>query len=206
MSHRFFNIICSLFMSLSCSTINTRAMMKPPVPEMSSVAKPPAPKISSRLTVVHYFLEIPAKYLIGPGKNPITTRQRQQMLANAKTGKSNGIYDVNNGYLQMFRESDLCPMHTIAIFKRSTASPLVALNISCTVGDSLVILDPDRNWQDVTPKVLPADLSPSHDAAYMVTVVPPRSGKTIEIYHEDDNNKKTSIGRYRFNGQQFRQN
>jgi hypothetical protein len=69
------------------------------------------------------------------------------------------------------------------------------------MGDSLAILDPERNWQDVTKSILSADLSPSPDASYIMTVVLPRFGKTIEVYREGD--RQQLIGRYRFDGSRF---
>jgi hypothetical protein len=53
----------------------------------------------------------------------------------------------------------------------------------------------------VTKTVLPVDLSPRPNLDYIITVILPQFGRTIEIYHE--NNRKMLVGRYRFDGQRF---
>jgi hypothetical protein len=94
-------------------------------------------------------------------------------------------------------------LYTIAIFNRPTDSPLVARNVSCTIGDEVIILDPAQNWEDVTKTVLPVDLTPSPDLKYTVEVVLPRMGRSIEVIHQNENGSKKPIGRYRFAGQRF---
>jgi hypothetical protein len=201
MSYQCLAVVRSFVIGLGCWTIATGAML----PTMSSAA-PLATKINNRSTVADYFLQMPAQYLQDPTHDRITPRQRQQLLAAAKKEALGDVYDLSNGYLALSRGGDTCNRYTIAIFKRPNSSPLVARNISCTVGDSLVILDPARNWQEVTSQVLAADLSPSPDLAYMVEIVLPRVGKTIEVARFDENNRRTILGRYRFNGQRFVKN
>ncbi len=200
MSNKYFSIISSLLISLNFGVMSAEALVRSPEPAISSGEKRQVNRASNRKTVVDYFLEIPAQYLKDPSNDRITTSKRQQMLVNAKRGLSNSIYDVNNGYLKLFRGGDTCGMYTIATFKRLAKSPLVARNISCTIGDYIVILDPDQNWKDVTPLVLPADLSSSPD---LLTVILPRTGRTIEIHRENENNSQNLVGRYRFDGRRF---
>lgn len=157
--------------------------------------------LARRKTVADYFMEIPRQYLKLTEPDPISGFDRQKLLTAAKQGQRNGIYDLDNGYLKLIRGGDSCPSYEVAIFNRPQASPLVALNISCTIGDDVKIFDPDRGWQIVTKSVLPANLSPDPNLDYIVTVVLPRIGRTIEVYHEGD--RKTLIGRYSFNGKQF---
>ncbi len=176
-------------------TIAAESPPPPDAPKPTLVAK----KNSDRRTVADYFLAMPAKYL----QLMIAGRQRQQMLNGAKRGEANSIYDLKNGYLSMNPGGDTCGSYTMAIFNRPTGTPLVASNISCTVGDVLVILDPAQNWQDVTKTVLPADLTPDPDLKYTIGVVLPRMGRVIEILRVNEDGSKKSIDRYRFEGQRF---
>lgn len=162
-----------------------------------------AKQTGSRRTVADYFLAMPAKYLNDPANKRITDSKRQQMLVSAKRGESGGIYDLKNGYLSLIRGGDTCGLYTIAIFNRPSGSPLVARNISCTIGDEVVILDPTQNWKDVTKAVLPVDLTPSPDLKYIIEVVLPRTGRSIEVIHQNEDGSKKPIGRYRFDGQRF---
>ncbi len=155
--------------------------------------------LAARKTVADYFMEIPRQYLKLTEGDSISGIDRQKLLTEAK--QSGGIYDLNNGYLKLIRGGDLCPTYEVAIFNRPQASPLVALNISCTIGDDVKIFDPDRGWEIVTKSVLPVNLSPDPNMAYTVTVNLPRVGRTIEVYHEGD--RKTLVGRYSFNDKQF---
>lgn len=157
--------------------------------------------LAARKTVADYFMEIPRQYLKLTEGDSISGIDRQKLLTEAKRGKSGSIYDLNNGYLKLIRGGDLCPTYEVAIFNRPQASPLVALNISCTIGDDLKIFDPDRGWQVVTKSVLPINLAPDRNLDYIVTVVLPRVGRTIQVFHEGD--RKTLVGRYSFNGKQF---
>jgi hypothetical protein len=174
-----------------------------PSPSAIDLPATPLPSdwLAARKTVADYFLEIPRQYLKLTEGDSISGIDRQKLLTEAKQGKRGGIYDLNNGYLKLIRGGDLCPSYEVAIFNRPQASPLVALNISCTIGDDVKIFDPDRGWEIVTKSVLPVNLSPDPNLAYTVTVVLPRVGRTIEVYHEGD--RKTLVGRYGFNGQQF---
>ncbi len=175
----------------------TIAPQDAPIPTL--VAK----QTSDRRTVADYFLAMPAKYLADLANKPISNSKRQQMLTSAKRGESGGVYDLKNGYLSMNRGGDTCNLYTITIFNRPTGTPLVASNISCTVGDTVVILDPAQNWKDVTKAVLPVDLTPSPDLKYTVAVVLPRTGRSIEVSHENEDGSKKPIGRYRFENQRF---
>ncbi len=157
--------------------------------------------VAKRKTVADYFMEIPRQYLKLTEQDPISGFDRQKLLTEAKQGQRHTVYDLDNGYLKLIRGGDSCPSYEVAIFNRPQASPLVALNISCTIGDDVKIFDPDRGWQIVTKSVLPANLSPDPNLDYTVTVVLPRIGRTIEVYHEGD--RKTLMGRYSFNGKQF---
>ena len=151
-----------------------------------------------RKGVADYFLAIPEPYF-----QPIriTQAERQSLLAQAKQGQRGAVYDPNNGYIELKPISDLCSTYTIAIFSRLSASPLVALNVSCTVSDQVSILDPDQNWKDVTASVLPADLSVNPELDSFVEVKLPRIGRTIEVRRETQN--QPSVSRYRFNGDRF---
>lgn len=160
-------------------------------------------KTSDRRTVADYFLAMPAKYLTDPASQRISDSKRQQMLVGAKRGEDGGIYDLKNGYLSLIKGGDTCSLYTIAIFNRPTGSPLVARNISCTIGDDVVILDPAQNWKNVTKAVLPVDLTPSPDLKYIIAIALPRTGRSIEILHQNEDGSKKPIGRYRFEGQQF---
>lgn len=143
------------------------------------------------------------QYLGVDSGDRISMEERQELLNRAEQGQDGGVYDPNNGYLKLIRRNDSCPTYTIAIFSRPSASPLVALNISCTIGDTVKILDPDQGWRDVTATVLPVDLAPSSNLDYITVVNLPQIGRTIEVYHETEGREQTLIGRYRFDGAQF---
>ncbi|MBD2092128.1 hypothetical protein H6F67_19960 [Microcoleus sp. FACHB-1515] len=211
-----FNIVGGLLISLSfllasCGTTArspeptvhaqaTTQAIESPSPVSTVQATPKTEQTARRKTVADYFLEIPEQYF-----QPIrlSTQQRQELLSAAEQGQGGNIYDPNNGYLQVTSGGDSCPTVTIAIFSRPSASPLVAVSLTCTSGDTTKILDPDQNWRDVTATVLPVDLSPSSNASYIVEVKLPQIGRTIEVSHLDENNQRTLIGRYQFDGERF---
>lgn len=201
MSRKHFSIIASLLIGLYLPIMNAAAIGKSSPITSWSGAQLQSQAIKDRRTVADYFLAMPAQYLKVADDDYITASERQQLLTQAKQGKFGGIYDTKNGYLRLSRSSDLCGTYTLAVFKRSTGRSLVVYSLSCTMGDSLVILDPERNWQNVTTSVLFADLSPSPDASYITTIVLPRFGNTIEVYREVD--RKQLMGRYRFDGNRF---
>ncbi len=166
-----------------------------------------AQKIKKYQTVAEYFLSMPAKYLENPARVVFTGSDRQQMLNSAKRGKNGLVYDLKNGYLSLTPErgSDLCGSFQIAVFNRPNNTPLVARTIACTDGDRLIILDPDRNWQDVTATVIDVNdklLVPAPDR--MVKL--PRVGRNIEFYGENKNGGQKLIGKYSFNGNRFVRN
>lgn len=162
----------------------------------------PLEQTASRRTVADYFLAIPPQDLgLGSGISPA---ERQELLNQAQQGQNGSVYDPNNGYLKVIvPNNETCNTYTIAIFSRPNASPLVAVNQSCTVGDAVKILDPDQNWSDVTATVLPADLSIDPDLSDMTVVILPQFGRTIEVYREDGNNQRSLVGRYTFDGDRF---
>jgi hypothetical protein len=229
MIHKYFGVFGILLIGMTGCTGSPSTVARSPAAAITKISKvsddlPPAKEsstpqlvakqtskrlvlskveVSYRQTVADYFLAMPAKYLTDPASKRITDSKRQQMLAGAKGGEAGGIYDLKNGYLSLIEGGDTCNLYTIAIFNRPTRSPLVARNISCTIGDAVVILDPAQNWKDVTKAVLPVDLTPSPDLKYTISVVLPRTGRIIEVLHENEDGSKKPIGRYRFEGQRF---
>ncbi|WP_310425644.1 hypothetical protein [Chamaesiphon sp. VAR_48_metabat_135_sub] len=130
-----------------------------------------------RKTVKDYFLNLPANYIkITPGGRQMNRLDRTQLLQRGGT-----IVDINNGYLRT--TGDTC-FHEIVIFKRSKRSPFIAINTACTMGDSIAIVDPDRNWKDITIQVFPMQtLKTNNDMG--VTIKLPRQGKVITISEGD---------------------
>jgi hypothetical protein len=143
-------------------------------------------------TVTDYFLQTPDRYFKILERDRVTPAIRRQLLT-----KSGNTIDPSNGYLAVSSIApDLC-RYEMAIFKRARGSHLVALNISCTVGDTLTIIDPDRSWQDVTATVFPANiLAPSTNQ----TIRLPRQGRTISI--ADENNRQ--IAKIDFQNDRFK--
>jgi hypothetical protein len=218
MIHRYFGVLGILLMGMTGCAGSPSDVARSPeasitkIPKASDDALPAtesstpqlvAKQTSDRRTVADYFLAMPAKYLTDPASQRISDSKRQQMLVGAKRGEDGGIYDLKNGYLSLIKGGDTCNLYTITIFNRPTGSPLVARNISCTIGDDVVILDPAQNWKNVTKAVLPVDLTPSPDLKYTIAVALPRIGRSIEIDHQNEDGSKKPIGRYRFKGQRF---
>jgi hypothetical protein len=139
-----------------------------------------APQIAigrERKTIKDYFLSLPATYLrITPGGQQIDRAERVQLLQRGGT-----IVDINNGYLRT--TGDTC-LHELAIFKRAKGSPLIAINTACTIGDSIAIVDPDRNWKDVTTQVFPLQTLKTNNELG-VTIKLPRQGKVITVGEDD---------------------
>ncbi len=131
-----------------------------------------------RKTIKDYFLNLPATYIrmTPPGGRQIPRAERLQLLERGGT-----IVDINNGYLRT--TGDTC-FHELAIFKRSQGSPLVAINTACTIGDSIAIVDPDRNWKDITTQVFPLQTLKTNNELG-VTIKLPRQGKIITIGEDD---------------------
>lgn len=220
MSAKQFNIVGGLliglnFLATSCeatvrvpeSTVPVQATSQEaqfplPVPSTQVISK--TQQTARRKTVADYFLEIPVQYRGMDSSLSISMEERLELLNRAEQGQNGGIYDPNNGYLKLIRKNNAaCFTYTVVLFSRPSASPLVAINSSCDIGDMAIILDPDQNWRDVTTNVLPVDLSPSPSLNYIIAVNLPQIGRTIEVYHEDESHHRTLIGRYRFNGEQF---
>jgi hypothetical protein len=130
-----------------------------------------------RKTIKDYFLELPATYIrITPEGQQLNHTDRLKLLQHGGT-----IVDINNGYLRT--TGDTC-FHELAVFKRSKGSPLIAINTACTVGDSIAIVDPDRNWKDITTQVFPIQTLKTNNELG-VTIKLPRQGKVITIGEDD---------------------
>jgi hypothetical protein len=178
------------------------ALASPAVASAPIAAKPPLPENSKSIirdqTVADYFLQIPEQYLRSIRSRPVTQTMRQTVLTEAKQGKFGGIYDPDNGYLktQAAGGGDLCGNFYVASFNRPNQSPIVAFTLACAAGDQLTLLDPDRDWADVTVQMLP-----DYQVEPFSTIELPRIGRTIAIVQEEANSKITK--RYEFDGQRF---
>jgi hypothetical protein len=106
------------------------------------------------------------------------------------------VVDEANGYISTSSIApDLCN-YEMALFRRTSGSALVALNVSCTVGDTLTILDPGRGWGNVTARVFPVSIISPEKMGTMIKL--PRYGRTIEVVDENNNSTKLE-----FNGEKF---
>ncbi len=143
------------------------------------VAQPAISK--DRKTIKDYFLELPSTYIrINPGGSQISRPDRSDILKRGGT-----IVDLNNGYLRTV--SDSC-FHELAMFNRAGASPLIAVNTVCTMGGSLAIVDPDRQWKNVTTQVFPMQTlktSKELGGELAVNIKLPRQGRIITIGDDD---------------------
>lgn len=140
---------------------------------IASLLEPQLAVAQERKTVKDYFLNLPATYIrMTPGGRQMTRAERSQLLERGGT-----IVDINNGYLRT--TGDTC-FHELAIFKRAKRSPLIAINTVCTIGDSIAIVDPDRNWKDITKQVFPVQTLKTNNELG-VTIKLPRQGKVITI-------------------------
>ncbi len=171
---------------LGCNT--PRAISSPtPTPKIAQAA-------GANRSVTDYFIAAPEQYFKITDRDQVGVEVRQTLLQNQpRTGTP--IVDPANGYLRTASiVPDLCA-YEMAIFRRSRGAHLVALNVTCTMGDTLTILDPDQNWQDVTATVFPLKLKPSPEE----TIRLPRQGRTIEVI--DDQNQ--SIAQVKFDNDRF---
>ncbi|MBE9029395.1 hypothetical protein IQ266_06410 [filamentous cyanobacterium LEGE 11480] len=145
----------------------------------------------ARRTVSDYFIQAPAPYFTTDRQDDASPAVRRKLLQ-----ASVAVVDTKNGYISTSSiYPDLCN-YEMAIFRRSRGSHLVALNLGCTIGDTLTILDPDQNWQDVTAQVFPIG---EKEKSYRVVKLP-RYGRTIELL--DDNNQL--VAKVAFDKDQFR--
>jgi hypothetical protein len=143
-------------------------------------------------TVVDYFLAAPEQYFKVLDRDQVPASVRRKLLQ-----QSNAVVDATNGYISTSSIApDLCN-YEMAIFRRTGGSYLVALNVGCTVRDTLTIFDPDRDWANVTAEVFPVSVLQSQEMGLMIKL--PRYGRTIEVL--DENNK--SLAKVEFNGKKF---
>lgn len=141
-------------------------------------------------TVTDYFLQMPSRYFQVLDNGEVTPSVRTALLQ-----ESFAIVDLPNGYIRTSSPyPDLCN-YEMAIFRRAQGAHLVALNVRCTVGDSLVIADPDRNWRDVTAEVFPLDVQNER----FLTVNLPRHGRTVTVARDEGGETRVT-----FDGQRFR--
>jgi hypothetical protein len=165
-----------------------------PTNAISPVPTPPPTAIAQATpaTVVDYFLAAPEQYFKVLDRDQVPASVRRKLL-----NQSNAVVDSTNGYISTSSIApDLCN-YEMAIFRRTGGSYLVALNVGCTVQDTLTIFDPDRDWADVTATVLPASIMPSQKMGTMIKL--PRYGRMITIL--DENNQ--AIAQMEFNGEKF---
>jgi hypothetical protein len=174
----------------ACSTAPRATASVEPTPQATPIRRAQA----EQSTVVDYFLQAPAEYFaINDRGTVVTSKVRQKLLQS-----SGAIIDQTNGYIRTSSTvPDLCN-YEMAIFRRSKGAHLVALNLSCTVSDKLVIFDPDKNWQDVTASVFPVDLN--RLPAMGTSIKLPRYGREIEILDENNQRFAQTI----FEGDRFR--
>jgi hypothetical protein len=164
----------SLLLTVPLMACNApRAISLPSTPTVAN------PTTTTDRTVADYFVQAPEQYFKILDRDSVGVDVRQRLLQKQpRTGTP--TVDTANGYIRTpSLSADLCA-YEMAIFRRSQGSHLVALNVTCTMGDTLTILDPDRNWENVTAKVLPLKLDPSPE----VTIRLPRQGRTIEVMGE----------------------
>jgi hypothetical protein len=144
---------------------------------IASLLDPRSAIAQERKTIKDYFSNLPATYIrMTPGGRQIDRAERTKLLQRGGT-----IVDIDNGYLRT--TGDTC-FHELAIFKRSKGSPLIAINTACTIGDSIAIVDPDRNWKDITTQVFPMQTLKTNNELG-VTIKLPRQGKLITIGEDD---------------------
>jgi hypothetical protein len=165
-------------------------------PTTSSIAQ-----ASEQRTVVDYFLETPERYFKALDRDSITVETRQKLLKKQPRTIAPTV-DILNGYISTPTiHSDLCGRYEMAIFRRSRGAHLVALNVSCTMGDRVVILDPDRDWADVTAEVMPVVLP--LDPKRVIDL--PRQGRTIVVSdYGGKDGKQRLMMKIEFEGDRFR--
>jgi hypothetical protein len=144
---------------------------------IASLFDPESASAQERKTVKDYFLSLPDSYIrMTTGGRQMSRTERLELLERGGT-----IVDINNGYLKT--TGDTC-FHELAMFKRTKGSPLIAVNTACTVGDSIAIIDPDRNWKDITTQVFPMQTLKTNNEMG-VTIKLPRQGKVITVGADD---------------------
>jgi hypothetical protein len=200
MIRRLATITPSLLIALpliACRSPQANSTARPAVQQSITVAQvtptpqPLAQNTESR-TVTDYFLNAPDRYFNIVGRTADLV-QRQKLLEPNPHNKGN-IIDIPNGYLSIGSQSpDLC-RYEMAIFRRSRGSHLVALNVSCTSGDAVTILDPDHDWRDITAEALPIALPNVPDTIVQL----PRQGKTIIVKQENQPDIKITFQNERF--------
>jgi hypothetical protein len=165
-------------------------------PTASSIAQASEPR-----TVVDYFLETPERYFKALDRDSVTVETRQKLLKKQPRTIAPTV-DIPNGYISTPTiYPDVCGSYEMAVFRRSRGSHLVALNVSCTQGDRVVILDPDRDWADVTAEVMPVAL-PLHPE-WAIDL--PRQGRTIVVSdYGGKAGKKRPLTKIEFEGDRFR--
>jgi hypothetical protein len=157
-----------------------------PSPQTEPIAQAKNP------TVEDYFLELPEQYFKIFDRDKVPVSVRQKLLK-----QSGSVVDRENGYISTSSIApDLCN-YQMAIFRRDRGAHLVAFNLGCTTYDTLTILDPDRNWANVTATVFPTQVLQSKPGEIGVMVKLPRYGRTIE----DENNKV--VAKVTFDGKEF---
>jgi hypothetical protein len=153
---------------------------------------------SEQRTVVDYFLEAPESYFRVLDRDLVTVATRQKLLTKQPRTIAPTV-DIPNGYISTPTiYPDLCGRYEMAIFRRSRGSHLVALVVGCTQGDRVVILDPDRDWADVTAAVMPVVLPVDPDRSVDL----PRQGRTIVVSEYGKDGKKRL--KIEFEGDRFR--
>jgi hypothetical protein len=171
------------FPHLLIGAIATLPLMACSAPRAVSSPSPAtvAPTATTNRTVSEYFVQAPEQYFKILDRDSVGGDVRQKLLqTQPRTGTP--IVDTANGYVRTPSLSpDMCA-YEMAIFRRSRGSHLVALNVTCTMGDTLTILDPDRDWQDVTATLFPIQLTPSPEE----TIRLPRQGRTIAVMGENN--------------------
>jgi hypothetical protein len=165
-------------------------------PTASSIAQ-----ASEQRTVVDYFLEAPERYFKALDRDSVTVETRQKLLKKQPRTIAPTV-DIPNGYISTPTiYPDVCGSYEMAVFRRSRGAHLVALNVSCTMGDRVVILDPDRDWADVTAEVMPVVLP--LDPKRVIDL--PRQGRTIVVSdYGGKDGKQRLMMKIEFEGDRFR--
>lgn len=141
--------------------------------------------------VSDYFLQTPDRYFKVEDDDEVNASIRAGLL-------QEGIVDHEHGYIRTSSiYPDLCN-YEMAIFRRSRGSHLVALNVGCTTGDRLYIIDPDKNWTDVTTERFPIEIPTQPMSLFFVKL--PQSGRTITITQGEGD---TVIAKVFFDGDRF---
>jgi hypothetical protein len=133
-------------------------------------------------------------------RDSVTVETRQKLLKKQPRTIA-PMVDIPNGYISTPTiHPDVCGSYEMAVFRRSRGAHLVVLNVSCTQGDRVVILDPDRDWADVTAAVMPVVLPVDPERAIDL----PRQGRTIVVSDYGKDGKKRLMMKIEFEGDRFR--